>query len=311
MKKKTSKKEQKPMTHEMMSMANEKLMEHLQSMQFNSIEELNEYLEKNIMGKPIDEIFNVKKGRRTNIEKSDDLIYEAYETDGVKGLKLVREALKLNPDNVRALNYIADREKEPEIAAIIYKNAAALAAKQLGDNYIKRYKPHFWGYTETRPYMQARLGYATTLKAMGKHEEAIKELSDLLKLNPNDNQGVRYVLAPLLLAESKYSEFYKLHKKFDEESASWLYNYALFTFATEGPSEKANKILYDAYKANNHILKFLSGEKKFKCNFYSYYSPGDISEAEFYIMECFFAWVKHPDVSKWLYAFSMKQKKEN
>lgn len=308
---KKKKQPSKPMSRQKMDMANQKLMKHLDELQFDSIEELNKYLEEHVMGKPIDDIFPAKKGRKSKVEKSEDLIYEAYDAEGEAGIKLAKEALALNPENVRAILFFADREPDVEKAADMYKKAAALAAKQLGPDFKKRYKSHFWGFVETRPYMQARLGYVNTLRVMNKHKETIKELKEMLKLNPNDNQGVRYILAPLLLAEKKYDDFYKLHNKYDEESTSWLYNYALFTYATEGPNQNANKSLLKAYKSNKHIIKFLTGEKEFKSHYYNYYSPGDLSEAEFYITGSIIAWVSHPDSVDWIVSFYESRKKQN
>lgn len=57
---------------------------------------------------------------------------------------------------------------------------------------------HFWGLLETRPYLRTRLGLAHALWTAGRRAEAVQHLQDMLRLNPNDNQGVRYTLARLL-----------------------------------------------------------------------------------------------------------------
>lgn len=45
-----------------------------------------------------------------------------------------------------------------------------------------------------------RSGLAAALWRLGRHQEAIGHYQAMLKLNPNDNQGIRYVLAGYLLA---------------------------------------------------------------------------------------------------------------
>jgi hypothetical protein len=42
---------------------------------------------------------------------------------------------------------------------------------------------------------QARLGLSHSLWAAGRREEAVRHLQDMLRLNPDENQGVRYTLA--------------------------------------------------------------------------------------------------------------------
>jgi len=47
--------------------------------------------------------------------------------------------------------------------------------------------------------MRARAGLAQCLWELGKHKEAIEHYRDMLRLNPGDNQGIRYILAMCLI----------------------------------------------------------------------------------------------------------------
>ena len=47
--------------------------------------------------------------------------------------------------------------------------------------------------------MRARAGLAAMLDALGDVEAAIGHYRDMLRLNPGDNQGIRYVLARCLM----------------------------------------------------------------------------------------------------------------
>jgi len=51
--------------------------------------------------------------------------------------------------------------------------------------------------------MRARAALAQCLWSLGKHEEAIGHYRELLRLNPSDNQGMRYLLAASLLELGK------------------------------------------------------------------------------------------------------------
>lgn len=54
-----------------------------------------------------------------------------------------------------------------------------------------------WGHIENRAYMRALQYRADIYWDEGKNDQAIKLFRLLLKLNPNDNQGVRYEIAGL------------------------------------------------------------------------------------------------------------------
>ena len=64
---------------------------------------------------------------------------------------------------------------------------------------MKSHGGHFWGVLETRPYMRARQGLADTLWRLDRRDEARSHYEEMLRLNPNDNQGIRYLLVMLLL----------------------------------------------------------------------------------------------------------------
>jgi len=68
--------------------------------------------------------------------------------------------------------------------------------------------------------MRARHGLAEVLWHLGERQAAIAHLQDMLRLNPGDNQGVRYTLAGWLLAEGWDEELARLLKEYDEGSAN-------------------------------------------------------------------------------------------
>ena len=64
-----------------------------------------------------------------------------------------------------------------------------LAKKELGTESPDAYM--WWGELETRPYMRAREGRARIYWEKGVIKKA--KFKALLHINPNDNQGVRFV----------------------------------------------------------------------------------------------------------------------
>ncbi len=294
----------KPMSLGKMQMSTERLLEFIQSQNFGSIEEVNEFLHANVNGKRIDQAVPILRSSQTNAEKADDLMYEAYDCPPEKGKKLAKEALKLHPENVRALNYLAEQADTAEAALKFYQKAVGYGRKQLGEQFFKDNKGHFWMMMETRPYMTARQGFAHCLDALDWKEEAIAEFNEMLELNPTDNQGIRYLLTTLLILTGKYQEFSVLYKKYkDEKSTFWLFNYALYLFATEGATVKANRALLLANRENSHVIEFLTQRKEITKNPGNHYSPGDENEATFYLMDNFRLWLNVENTVDWLFSF--------
>src|SRR5439155_26746212 len=98
----------------------------------------------------------------------------------------------------------------------------------------------FWEHLETRPYMRARLALAQTLQELGRQEEAFDHYRELLRLNPNDNQSVRYLLLPALLEHGRGDEADRLLSEYDGDlQAMWPYAQALRTFQVEGDGHRA------------------------------------------------------------------------
>jgi len=159
-----------------------------------------------------------------------------------------------------------------------------IAEKQLGKEFFKKNKGHFWLITETRPYMTARAGMAECLNAMGRINEAQEIYEHLIELNPNDNQGIRFVLSDLYMMGRKSKEYLKLFKKYaNDPSAYWLYNHAFFWYDTMGPGKEFQKAMMNAIQANSHIFNILIGKEQVLRNPKEYFRPGDENEAAEYI----------------------------
>lgn len=76
--------------------------------------------------------------------------------------------------------------------------------------------------------MRAWSALAETLWALGRQEEAVGHQSELLRLNPNDNQGIRYRQAECLLALARYEELDELFAAYeDDAAAAFAYTKAL------------------------------------------------------------------------------------
>lgn len=287
-----------------------KLHDYIDSQNFENIEELESFLNQ-MTGKKIDDIVPTKQGKISEKEESRELVYEAYETTKVKGKKLAHKALKLDPNNVEAYNYLGSIEPDILIAMGYYKKGMDAGKKEIGEEGFKEMSGHFWGVHETRPFMRAKVGYSECLYLLGRYSECMNQYSEMIELNPNDNQGVRYKYASMLVANDKFLEYEKLRTLYKEISALWLFTYAIYLFKKEGNCLKANNALQNAHQSNNHVIPYLLGKKELPETIPEYYGWGDENEAVIYLIDSGKLWLETDKAIGWLTDFYSKKIKLN
>ena len=284
-----------------------KIMEEIKRKDFKSTDELNDFMS-NLMGQSLDDLpeRTDKKGR------SQDLVFEAYEQSATKGKKLVMQALELDPNNSDAYNYLASIEKDIDKAITQYDKAIKAGEKTLGEKFFKEEKGYFWGMLETRPYMRAKAGLADCLYAKKEVDKAIEIYEEMLELNPNDNQGIRYLLSTLLLSKDDLTNFELFIKNSeDEDCAVWNYNNALYSFKKLGRTAKTEKMLMTAYKSNEFVIGYMLGIKKIPKEQPQNIGRGDENEAISYVNGSWTIWDKTAGAFDWLYEFKQNRLKMN
>lgn len=216
-------------------------------------------------------------------------------------MQLAHKALEISPDCADAYVLLAEETRNIKEAKNFYEQGVRAGERALGSKAFKEDIGYFWGIIETRPYMRARLGLAQCLWELGKREQAIEHYTDMLCLNPNDNQGVRYVLADCLLEEGLDDDLGKLLRQYkDDDTANWLYNYALWMFRREGASKKANKSLDKALKQNPFVPSYLLGKKRLPKYAPDFIGFGDEREAVAYAFDATQTWRKTKGALVWL-----------
>ena len=234
------------------------------------------------------------------MEEANLINDQAWEEGGtIKGHKAAYRGLEHSPYCADALNYLSLYSKYDEEKCLLSKRAVLVGKAALGDLFIKKNTGHFWMILETRPYMRALLGLADCHRNQNEYAQALEIYREMLKLNPSDNQGVRYAIGDLLLLLDRRAEleqFFKEHG--EEESCFMLYNQALYLFRTD--SDNAQKILHKAIAANKHVCSYLSGEKYIPYHLPKHYSWGEPSEAICYAAEAKKTWEKSPGAFEWL-----------
>jgi len=236
------------------------------------------------------------------LQEAQKRIYQAWEEQNPKRrIALAHEALTLSADCADAYVLLAEEEaKTLDDALAYYQQGVAAGERALGQAAFQEYVGHFWGVIETRPYMRAREGLANILWELGRKEEAGEHYSELLRLNPGDNQGIRYNLLNLLLERDDDDATRKLLDEYEEESAEWLYSKALITFRQQGPTCTSNALLKAAIKVNVHVPAYLTGRKRTPTHRPTFVGMGDESEAITYANAYLREWRKTTGAVAWL-----------
>ncbi len=178
--------------------------------------------------------------------------------------------------------------------------------RALGPEAFEEGVEQFWGILETHPDIRPRAGVAQCLWQLGQREEPVKHYQELLRLNPNDNQGIRYLLAaglfeldtPCLGREGELNE---LLKRYGEDgSPLWLYLQTLAKFRQEGNTAQSRKRLKVALKSNQHVPPCLAGRRRVPKDLPEAYGPGDEDEAAWCASEIRSGWKSTPGAMDWL-----------
>jgi hypothetical protein len=114
----------------------------------------------------------------------------------------------------------------------------------------------------------------------------------MLRLNPGDNQGLRYVLVNWLLETNNTPALKALLKQYpdDDGLATGLYTRALLAFREEGPSKNAMKLLPKALGHNPFVPPYWLGDKKLPIRPPAFIGFGDENEAVEYAVGALLIW---------------------
>ncbi len=230
------------------------------------------------------------KHLRYMLFRAQQLVWEAwdfrYKRDRVT---CAEEALALSDMCADAFILLAQEVRGVLEKRRYYERAVAAGKRavefEFGPDALTRKGVPFWKDVDTRPYMRALYGLSFCLWDTGERHEAVAILGELLRLNPDDNQGNRTTLVTRLFGIGDLSGAANILKTYREPSlADWAWNNALLLFLTEGPSTEADAALENARDKNRFVADLLTGVKQVPRTAPSYYALGSREEAVAYVI---------------------------
>ena len=132
------------------------------------------------------------------MKKIYEILYDGWEltNDGYyrEAKKKFKEVLKMDPEFVDAYNglgSIAIEGYKWKTAGKYYRKAYDLTVEHFGG---KLPREIIWGELHNRQYLRSMHGLGLVLWGLGKTEEALQIFKKMLRLNPMDNQGIRFII---------------------------------------------------------------------------------------------------------------------
>lgn len=238
-----------------------------------------------------------------DLGQAQEIMYDAWDADRKRDrIALAKQALQISPLCADAHVLLAEEAAKNIVEARDrYAEGVAAGKRALGEETFEQDAGHFWGILETRPYMRARAGLAETLWTLGEREEAVAHWRDMLRLNPNDNQGIRHVLASRLLILDDRETLHALIKTYDDDAfTEWAYTKALLAFREEGTSPGAKDKLRSAWNRNVHVPGYLLKITRTPSRLPDSFILGSKDEAALYAAENFEAWSATSGALEWL-----------
>lgn len=236
-----------------------------------------------------------------NQKIAEEKVQQALASSGKRRVVLAREAQELDPNNVGSYILLAQEAKNRKEKLKFIKQAVEAGERELGPDWDTKFSGAYWAHPETRPLMSAMLCLAMDLHKNDEFSEALTVYRKLLEMNPNDNQGVRYLLAGCLFEAHCDDELEKFLEDWAKDiSAELKYTKALHLFRKTGKSKQAKEALLDAWKRNQHVPVFLSEVFELPEKSPSRVGFGDESEAVAYAMDWGYIWFDTEGATEWM-----------
>ncbi|MCO6042537.1 hypothetical protein NG895_01325 [Aeoliella sp. ICT_H6.2] len=236
---------------------------------------------------------------------AQELAFEAMEAmasgDYEAAAAAATRAAEIDPNCIDALHILSQlgSENKAELVENL-RRTVDRAEKNFGKKFFRENEGIFWGLLETRPYMRVRAELASLLYDVGETEEAIEHVEEMLRLNPNDNQGLRYSLLGWYLELGNLKGADHLLLEYAEEGSAMFAWARVLARVLDDDLDAATAALSEARDANQYVEAYLVGRKRLPKQGPGYYSPGDESEAIVCMDAIGGAWRKHPVAKKWL-----------
>lgn len=188
----------------------------------------------------------------------DDAMEHWWNGDRTAAVRGYKRALKVDPRHGDAHNHIgiADMDKGRLDDAERHFRAAI-------DGSARTIEPHGglleWANLDNRSYLRAHGNLALVLRKRGKWADAMEIHEQMLRWNPNDNQGVRFLLGEEYHRLGNHKKALAAYKKC-EDDVSTLFGMGMLLLEL-GRVEEGDRALLKGIAENRYLVPMLLGDK--------------------------------------------------
>jgi tetratricopeptide (TPR) repeat protein len=240
-------------------------------------------------------------GSSALLAQAQAIIYDAFDADFERQVPLARAALEVSPDCADAYLVLAEHASNLDEALDLYRQGVEAGQRAIGAAAFRQHEGAFWQFFETRSYLRARLGWAQCLWNSNQYDEAVEHFREILRLNPQDQQGVRYLLAAALMDLGRNDELGQLLDRYpDDRRTDWLFNVALLAYRRESDSPRARQSLLAAVEQNRYVPEYLLDFTRMPPDLPDDAPPGSPEEAVCAAARLRLAWRTTPQAIAWM-----------
>jgi tetratricopeptide (TPR) repeat protein len=240
--------------------------------------------------------------RQNTAENVEALIDKAWEAPSpAKRAGFARTALVLDPKAIDAYVALALCVATWAERIALLREAVRLGELRWQEQSKPPFDGFFWGDVETRPFMRAMHNLALVLWDIGDRTEAASLADKLLRLNPGDNQGIRYLALAWNAVLGNWARVKALLNKYrGDGGADYLYARCLYCIHRGAGAEAALKA---AATVNPHVpALLLTRAPPKRASESGYVAYGSEEEAAAYVEFARDAWLAVPQALGWLRA---------
>lgn len=179
--------------------------------------------------------------------------------DRRRAVKSFRRAIELDPRHADAHNHLGIVSLEARKLKAAEQHFRA--AIEGGQRHLERNGAEVdWGFIENRPYLRGLANLALVLTEQKKWAEALAIHKQMLKLNPNDNQGVRWLIGVECLLVGDNDGAIEAFQRCLDEEVGCAFGLALAKLRALGPAADVGEALLVGFAANRYVAPMLLGE---------------------------------------------------
>ncbi len=211
--------------------------------------------------------------------------------------RLYRRALKidlLHADANNHLGIVALERRQLKAAAGHFQAAIDGGSRSL----VRDRGLVEWGHLENRPYLRALHNLALVHAERGDHEESAALWEQILTFNPNDNQGVRWLLGEAYHRLRRLDDAIVAYERALDEPGC-CYNLAL-ALHEQGDRDRVGTALVRAFARNRYVAPMLLGERWEEGPRHSNTNMADPEWAADYVKRCADMWRRVEDSAELL-----------